>query len=51
VWQENGTREAFFTHVTAVLDTMKKRGHFNNYNKAQKAYKEAAKAAETAQAG
>ncbi len=45
VWQENGTREAFLMHVTAVLDTMKKRGHFSNYNKAQKAYEEAAKAA------
>ncbi len=38
-------------HVTAVLDTMKKRGHFNNYNWAQKAYEEAAKAAELAEAG
>jgi hypothetical protein len=51
VWQENGTREAFLMHVTAVLDAMKKRGHFNDYDKAQKAYKEAAKAAETAEAG
>ncbi len=38
-------------HVTAVIDTMKKRGHFNNYNKAHKAHKEAAKAAELAEAG
>jgi hypothetical protein len=37
-------------HVTAVLDAMKKRGHFNNYNQAQKAYEEAAKAAESAEA-
>ncbi len=51
VWQENGTREAFLMHVTAVLDAMKKRGHFNDYDKAQKAYEEAAKAAETAEAG
>ncbi len=29
---------------------MEKRGHFNNYNKAQKAYEEAAKAAELAEA-
>ncbi len=26
VWHENGTREAFLMHVTAVLDAMKKRG-------------------------
>jgi hypothetical protein len=38
-------------HVTAVLDPMKKCGHFSNYNKAQKVYKEAAKAAESAEAG
>ncbi len=46
VWQENGTPEAFLMHVTAVLDAMKKHGHFNNYDKAYKAHKEAAKAAE-----
>jgi hypothetical protein len=31
-------------HVTAVLDAMKKRGHFNNYDRAQKAYDVATKA-------
>ncbi len=51
VWQENGTREAFLMHVMAVLDAMKKRGHFSDYNKAQKAHEEAAKAAESAEAG
>jgi hypothetical protein len=51
VWHENGTREAFLMHVTAVLDAMKKGGHFNNYNRAQKAYEEAKKAAESAEAG
>ncbi len=51
VWQENGTREAFLMHVTAVLDAMKKRGHFNKYNRSQKAYVEAAKAAEFAEVG
>jgi hypothetical protein len=51
VWHENGTREAFLMHVTMVLDAMKKRGHFNNYNRAQKAYEEAEKAAELAEAG
>ncbi len=30
VWHENGTHEDFLMHVTAVLDAMKKRGHFNN---------------------
>jgi hypothetical protein len=28
VWQENGTREAFLMHVMAVLDAIKKCGHF-----------------------
>ncbi len=48
---ENGTREAFLLHVTAVLDTIKKRGHFKDYDKAQKAYKVAKKAIESARAG
>jgi hypothetical protein len=47
MWQENGTRETFLMHVTAVLDAMKKSGHFSDYDKAQKAHKEAAKAAES----
>ncbi len=34
VWQENGTREAFLMHVTAVIDAIKKRGHFDDYEKA-----------------
>jgi hypothetical protein len=38
-------------HVMAVLDAMKKHGHFNNYDRAQKAYEEATKAAESAEAG
>jgi hypothetical protein len=38
-------------HVMAVLDAMKKRGHFNDYDKAQKAYEEAKKAAKLAEAG
>jgi hypothetical protein len=38
-------------HVTAVLDAIKKRGHFNDYNVAYKAHKEAAKAAESAEVG
>jgi hypothetical protein len=51
VWHENGTCEAFLMHVTVVLDAMKKRGHFEDYNRAQKAYEEAEKAAELAEAG
>ena len=38
-------------HVMVVLDAMKKRGHFKGYNRAQKAYEEAKKAAELAEAG
>jgi hypothetical protein len=38
VWHKNGTQEAFLIHMTAVLDAIKKHGHFNNYNKAQKAH-------------
>ena len=41
VWQENGTREGFLMHVTAVLDAIKKRGHFGDYDKAALKYKEA----------
>ncbi len=48
VWHENGTREVFLLHVTAVVNAMKKHGHFNDYNRAQKAYEEAKKAAELA---
>ncbi len=51
VWHKNGTREAFLMHVTVVLDTMMKGGHFNNYDRAQKAYEEATKVAELAEAG
>jgi hypothetical protein len=38
-------------HVTALLDAMKKHGHFKDYDRAQKAYEEAEKAAESAKAG
>ncbi len=33
VWQENGTREIFLMHVTAVIDAIKKRGHFEDYDR------------------
>jgi hypothetical protein len=51
VWQENGTREAFLMHVTAVIDAIKKRGHFEDYEKAAWKYKEAKEAIESAMAG
>ncbi len=31
VWCKNGTRKAFLMHLTAVLDAIKKHGHFYNY--------------------
>ncbi len=51
VLHENGTREAFRMHVTAVLYAIKKHGHFNDCKKAQKAYMEAKQAVELARAG
>jgi hypothetical protein len=50
-WHKNGTREAFLMHVMAVLDAIKKPGHFFNYKKAEKVHKEATKAIESARAG
>jgi hypothetical protein len=51
VWQENRTREAFLMHLTAVLDAIKKCGHFGDYEKAASKYKEANKAITSARAG
>ncbi len=51
VWQENGTREAFLMHVTAVLDAIKKCGPFDDYEKAAWKYKEAMEAVESTRAG
>jgi hypothetical protein len=51
VWQENGTREGFLMHVTAVLDAIKKHGHFVDYDKAVFKYKEANEAITSARAG
>jgi hypothetical protein len=51
VWQGNGTREAFLMHVTAVLDAIKKRGHFGDYDKAAFKYQEAQEAIESAREG
>jgi hypothetical protein len=50
VWHKNGTREAFLMHVAAVLDAIKKHGHFQDYKKAEKAYDKAKKAVESARA-
>ncbi len=50
VWCENGIHEAFLMHVTAVLDAIKKHGHFYNYEKAAKDHKESMKAIESARA-
>jgi hypothetical protein len=51
VWQENGTREAFLMYVTAVLDAIKKRGHFGDYEKAAHKYQEANEAITSTRAG
>jgi hypothetical protein len=51
VWHKNGTREAFLMHVTVVLDAIKKRGTFKDYDKAQKAHVEAKKVVELVEAG
>jgi hypothetical protein len=51
VWHKNWIQEAFLMHVTAVLDIIKKHGHFKDYDKAQKAYNVAKKVIESARAG
>ncbi len=51
VWHKNKTPESFLMHVTAVLDAIKKHGTFKDYEKAEKAYVEAKKAAELVEAG
>ncbi len=51
VWHKNGTQEAFLMHVMAALDALKKRGHYNDQDKGQKAYDKAKKADESAEAG
>jgi hypothetical protein len=51
VWHENGTQEAFLMHVTAVLDAIKKHGHFKDYKKAERAYVEHKQVVESAKAG
>jgi hypothetical protein len=48
VWQENGTGEVFLMHVMAVLDAIKKCGHFYNYKKAEVVHEAAKKSVEPA---
>jgi hypothetical protein len=50
VWRKNGTCKDFLVHVTAVLDAIKKRGHFYDYEKAAKDHEESTKAIESARA-
>jgi hypothetical protein len=50
VWHENRAQEAFLMHVTAVLDAIMKRDHFQDYDKAEKVHKEVKKAVESARA-
>jgi hypothetical protein len=38
-------------HVMAVLDAIKKRGHFKDYEKAQEAHMESKQAVDSARAG
>jgi hypothetical protein len=51
IWQENGTRKGFLMHVTAVLDAIEKRGHFEDYDKVAYTSNKAKKASESARAG
>jgi hypothetical protein len=51
VWYDNGTKEAFLMHVTAVLDAIKKCGCFKDYENAQKAYVEQKEATKSEMAG
>jgi hypothetical protein len=50
VWQESGTHKVFLMHITAVLKTIKKRGHVKDYEMAAKEYEGAKKAVESAKA-
>jgi hypothetical protein len=51
VWYKNRTLKSFLMHMTAIMDAIKKCGTFKDYKKDQKAYVEANKAAESAEAG
>ncbi len=51
IWQENRMREGFLMHVTAAINAIKKRGHFEVYKKATYTYDMARKAIESARAG
>jgi hypothetical protein len=45
---DNKTKEAFLMHMTAVLDAIKKSGHFKDYKEAQAAYLEQKEAVKSA---
>ncbi len=47
VWHKNRTREAFLMHMMAVLDAIKKCGHFKDYKKVERVHEEAKKAVES----
>jgi hypothetical protein len=51
VWHKNGTKEAFLMHITAILDAIKKHGHFKDYKKAERAHDEAKQAVKLAKVG
>ncbi len=51
MWYNNGTKEVFLMHVMAVLDAIKKRGHFKDYKEAQKAHVEQKEVVKSAKAG
>jgi hypothetical protein len=51
VWHKNDTQEACLMHLMAALDTIKNRGHFKDYEKAEKAYVEHKQVVELAKAG
>jgi hypothetical protein len=50
MWYNNGTKEAFLMHVMVVLDAIKKRGHFKDYEDTQKEYVEQKEAVRSARA-
>jgi hypothetical protein len=49
--KKTGLAKLFLMHVTAVLNAIKKRGHFDDYERAAWKYKEAMEAVESAGAG
>jgi hypothetical protein len=50
MWYNNGIKVAILMHVMAILDAIKKRGRFKDYNEAQAAYMEQKEAVKSAKA-